>query len=68
MYLNSITICKFIVIEVCWLIFAVLYPIYSSGEYILSFATAMPWEVKSAAKFAHRIKGQNMYLGLVNIV
>ena len=35
---------------------AVLYPIYSSSKYRLSFAIARPWEVVGVAKFACRIK------------
>ena len=47
---------------------AVLYSSYSSKEHALNFATARPWEVVSAAKFSYGIKGQSMYIVLVNAV
>ena len=47
---------------------AVLYPVFSSGEYILSFEIARPCDIVNAEKFAHAIKVQNIYLGLLNVL
>ena len=44
------------------------YPRDLNTEHILSFNTARPWEVVSAAKFAGGIIGQNVYVSLVNPV
>ena len=47
---------------------AVLYPIYSNTEHTVNYRTARPWEAISAAKFTCGMKGQNLYIGLVNAV